>query len=266
MDWNNKEEVLKILEQDGMALEHVSEELKNDKDVALTAVRSNARALKFLTVENKNYEEIVRECVKKEGFYFILSFLDKKFKFTNKDYAMEAVKDYGFAINYVSDELKNDRELALAAVKNNGYSYKAIADKFKADEEIVCEAIKQKGSMREICLYIPEGFEFKNKKFALEAVKADAEALTIVCEKFKSNKKIVSAAVGKDISALENASNKLRNNQRFVLKLAKLYRYAVVRHADKSLYTNLKFMSKLGKIRDNKKTISIFDDKGPENE
>ena len=47
-DWNNKEEVLEAVREDGYALEHASEELRGNKEVVLTAVESSGVALRLL--------------------------------------------------------------------------------------------------------------------------------------------------------------------------------------------------------------------------
>ena len=39
INWNDKDEVLKLIQQDGAALQFASEELRNDKDIAMAAVQ-----------------------------------------------------------------------------------------------------------------------------------------------------------------------------------------------------------------------------------
>ena len=45
MDWNDKEELIKALQENGWLLEYVPEELKKDKEVVMAAVSNNSRAL-----------------------------------------------------------------------------------------------------------------------------------------------------------------------------------------------------------------------------
>ena len=47
MEWDNKEVVLKAVNEDGSALQFASEHLKNDKEVVLTAVKDYGLALKY---------------------------------------------------------------------------------------------------------------------------------------------------------------------------------------------------------------------------
>ena len=46
-DWNNKEEVLEAVKEDGSKLKNASKELKADKEVVLTAVKENSHILEW---------------------------------------------------------------------------------------------------------------------------------------------------------------------------------------------------------------------------
>ena len=54
----------------------------------------------------------------------------------------EAVKQNGWALEYVSDELKRDREIVLEAVKSHGCSFDAASVELRGDREIVLAAVK----------------------------------------------------------------------------------------------------------------------------
>ncbi|SVE06134.1 uncharacterized protein METZ01_LOCUS458988, partial [marine metagenome] len=46
-DWNNKEEVLEAVREDGSRLERASKELKADKEVVLEAVKNSGYLLEY---------------------------------------------------------------------------------------------------------------------------------------------------------------------------------------------------------------------------
>ena len=77
-DWNDKEEVLKAVSENGYELENASDELKADREIVLAAVQNDGRALQYASEELKADREIV----------------------------MAAVQNDGDAIGYASDELK----------------------------------------------------------------------------------------------------------------------------------------------------------------
>jgi len=95
---------------------------------------------------------------------------------------MEAVKQYGFALEYASAELKGDREIVMEAVKQNGRALQYASAELQGDREIVMEAVKQNG-------------------FALQYASAE----------LKGDREIVMEAVAQDPKALQYASDELTN-------------------------------------------------------
>ena len=58
-------------------------------------------------------------------------------KITDKTEALAAVKDAGWELANVSDELKADKEVVMAAVKNDGYALECASDELQTDPEIL---------------------------------------------------------------------------------------------------------------------------------
>ena len=56
---------------------------------------------------------------------------------TDKTEALAAVKNDGFALQHVSDELRADKEVVMAAVKNDGDALEYASDELKTDPEIL---------------------------------------------------------------------------------------------------------------------------------
>ncbi len=56
---------------------------------------------------------------------------------------MAAVNQYGDALEYASDGLKNDHEIVLAAVNQNGRAVAYASDELKNDHEIVMAAVNE---------------------------------------------------------------------------------------------------------------------------
>ena len=78
----------------GSGLKDAPEELKNDREFMLQAVKQDGNALLYASKELKNDREIV----------------------------MEAVKQDGTALQYASAELKGNREIVMEAVKQCGHA------------------------------------------------------------------------------------------------------------------------------------------------
>lgn len=143
----------------------------------------------------------------------------------DKKEALKAVKKYGFAIEYVSNELKNDKEIVLEAVKENGLILGHISDELKNDREIVLEAVKRNGYALN---YTSD--EFKNdREVVLTAIEDGGFALRFTSDELKNDREVVLTAVKAAVKAdvkgsgdtLEFASDELKNDKEFMLEVIK---------------------------------------------
>ena len=66
-----------------------------------------------------------------------------KLKWDNKDFVLEQVGYNGHALEYASEELKNDKEVVLVAVKQEGIALEYASKELRNDKELILEAIKQ---------------------------------------------------------------------------------------------------------------------------
>jgi histidinol phosphatase-like PHP family hydrolase len=88
---------------------------------------------------------------------------------STKEEVMEAVKQNGSALQYASEELRNDREVVLEAVKTDNYAFEDASDALKADREVVLEVVRKHGHALQWA-----SNELKNDpEVVLEAVKQD---------------------------------------------------------------------------------------------
>lgn len=68
MDWNDREEVLEAVKQNGWSLQYASEDLKRDREIVLTAVKQYGRSLQYAGEELRGDREIVLAAVKRNGY------------------------------------------------------------------------------------------------------------------------------------------------------------------------------------------------------
>ena len=138
-DWNNKEEVLEAVEEDGRNLEYASKELKGDKEVVLAAVDTSGSSLEYASKELKGDKEVVLAAV--EEHYYALDFVsedllaDKEFFIT----LLNIDLDYEEILYHASEKLRADREVVLAAVKDSGYALVYASEELKNDPEFMKE-------------------------------------------------------------------------------------------------------------------------------
>ena len=55
----------------------------------------------------------------------------------------QAVEDFGFAIQFASMGLRDNKTLALKAIKTSGYVVKYLSDRLKNDKDIAEASVKK---------------------------------------------------------------------------------------------------------------------------
>ena len=119
----DKNFIAEVLELDGRVLEFISQELKDNKELAIISVSNRASAIKFLNKKLKNDSEIIQNALDK-GLHndaTVLEFLPSKFQ-DSKDIVLKILELNGFDLEYASNRLKNDKDCIKVACKNNSYS------------------------------------------------------------------------------------------------------------------------------------------------
>jgi len=119
INWESKEEVLKLVKEYGFFLEFVSEKLRGDKEVVLAAVKKEGWNLQYASEELRADREIV----------------------------LEAVRNGGCALEYASEILKNDREIVLIAIQEEPYAFRYASEELRGNIDIVYEAIQRRNKM-----------------------------------------------------------------------------------------------------------------------
>ena len=90
-----------------------------------------------------------------------------------KELCLEAVKQNGWALQYVPGNLRTE-QLCLIAVKQNGFALQDVPKQLRT-EQVCLEAVKQDGDA--LC-FVPE--HLRTEHICLEAVKQNKEVLQIV--------------------------------------------------------------------------------------
>jgi len=126
--------LLCLLNNNGHYLQYISNELRNDKEIALTAVSTNWRALQYASDELKNNKEFVLKAASQNGL--ALQYASGELKH-DIEIVLKAVSQNGLALQYASNELKNDKEIILIAISQNGLALRYASDELRNDKENV---------------------------------------------------------------------------------------------------------------------------------
>jgi len=111
---NDREFVLKAVEQNGSSLKYAAEKFKKDKEIVLKAVSSPQMffALFYADTSLQNDREIILAAVKNDGS--IWSSLPEKFKKDKEILLLAIDNDMGSDFHYVEEPLRNDPEVKKA--------------------------------------------------------------------------------------------------------------------------------------------------------
>jgi len=159
--------VMAAIQNDGKAISHVSDRLKNNVNLVLESLKHGAglNYFKYLPLELQNRKnlllalkngggslsdvpinlrsdkEIVMLSVMDNGKNLRQASIELK---NDKEIVLVAVKSYGEVLEYASDELRNDPDIVLAAVSQNGAALKFASEELKNNREIALKSVRNK--------------------------------------------------------------------------------------------------------------------------
>ena len=204
-----------------VALKTASEELKNNPEVVLAAVKKDYHALQYAGEELKSNPEIIMEAVKQNGL--ALQYASEELK-SNLEIVMEAIKQNYKALEYTSDEVKSNPEIMLEAVKQDYHALQYARGDLKSNFSFMLEAVKQDG----LALIFASKELKSNPEIVMEAVKQNGLVLGFASEELKSNLEIIMEAVKQNGLALQYASDGLKSNPEIVMRAVKQNYYALI--------------------------------------
>ena len=145
-------------------------------------------------------------------FSYALEFASDELK-NDKEVVLVVVSKYGHVFKFVSDELKNDKDVVLAAVSNDGAVLEYASDELKNDKEVVLAAVSKFSYALEFA-----SDELKNdKEVVLVVVSKYGHVFKFVSDELKNDKEVVLAAVSNNGDVLKYASDELKNDKEVVL-------------------------------------------------
>lgn len=170
----DKQQAIELLKDDGLLLENVSDELKKNPEVVLTAINKNPLALKYADERFKKNKKVVEFAISKidnanirptnmrsRGDYYyrlmqgenqLLYYVDSSLR-DDEEIITKAVKKFAPNLQFANSEMKKNKNLVLDAISydpnNTGLSVLNARSFFFADpsligdEEFVREAVKK---------------------------------------------------------------------------------------------------------------------------
>ncbi len=136
---NNRSNVLQIVSRYPMAIQQLSDDLKNDRKIVSAAIRKNAAAAEHSPALQTD-REFAFEMIAINGS--VIHYLEQFGK--DESFALECVKRNGLNLQFFEDSIRNSKPIVLEAFKQNGDSVFFASEELKRDKEIADLIIHQK--------------------------------------------------------------------------------------------------------------------------
>lgn len=134
--WIDDRELLEnALKIDGSIYFSLPDEHREDKKLALMAIRNCPNALKYCPLTLRDDEDVVKAALQEEADY-ILEFASERLK-DNYDIVLRAVKANPLNLAHASERLRDNREIVLQAVKGYGGMLEDASERLQRDDELI---------------------------------------------------------------------------------------------------------------------------------
>ena len=142
---NDKSLAIKAVKIDGTSYTRLSNKLKQDKDILILAIKNSGSAIKYARENLQNDKDFEKKVKEKYGKHKLVQIYQKYSN--NYDLVKQALKEpYGWScFEYVSNELKNNREIVDLATKRNPYNIEHANTRFKNDKKLAIKLVKHFG-------------------------------------------------------------------------------------------------------------------------
>lgn len=228
---DDKKMVLVALKKNRLALHYASARLKDDPLLnSIANINDPVPRGKVCAIcLNPNNRTLVKEVLNSYGL--ALQYASEECK-NDKKMVLYALMQDGLALQFASARLKNKAKMILKALKQNGFALQFTSDDFKNDKKTVLAALKNKGLALQYASVKLRG----KKKIVLEAIQENGLALKYASPELQRDKEIVIKALIKNGHALQYASDEFKNDP--ILKSISNFNKEKDRQAASNVYLN----------------------------
>ena len=191
-----------------------------DREVHIVEIKDGEFNLVY---KNRNIED--------ESYYEGGVLVTSEDKSLDRDQALAAVSNDGFALEGLDEAFKKDKEIVLAAINEYGGAFEYAHETLKKDKEILLASLAEHVFAMEDT---DDSFK-KDREFVMEALNINGNALEFIDESFKKDKEIVKQALRQNGEAFEYADASLKNDKDFVMEAVCIDGNAVLYCASESL-------------------------------
>jgi hypothetical protein len=183
---DNKLLAMKAVKKDGMGflLREASDRLRDDREVVLCAITTDWQALHYASDRLKDDVTVVSTAAFGNGRS--LEYASDRLKGDRRLglFGMSHGPDGGYGLAFLSEELRDDKEIVITAVSNTADALKYASDRLKNDPEVVTAAVMENYYSLE---HASEGLR-TNRNFIASLVKKNSSVLRVIDLRFVFDK------------------------------------------------------------------------------
>jgi len=198
--------VLEMLAKDGMALQWVGNDVRNDPEAVTTAVRANGLALQYASSKLRADATIVLAAIEKKA-HLARNVLPSKMR-NSVEFARVAVQQDGRLLRWFNSRVRKEMSICRLAVDNDGTALEFCGSSPRDDREIVTTAVSDDKRKAEAPLMLR--FASARLRNDLDVVTAatncNAEAFQYASDRLRKNEDLNTKCIKRDFAVLQFTS------------------------------------------------------------
>jgi hypothetical protein len=223
--WRDEVFVLYLLEHGGLwhrdkedvIFEFISPLLYERKDFVARATKVHKRYFQFANASLRGNKEFVLQMIEPSHRDSILEYVSDELK-DDKEVVMVAVTKCGAALEFASQRLQDDLEVVTAAISDNSYAIRFAGPNVKKNKSVALTLLRQKYLRYMELDFLDASFWDDEAIVRLAVARFKGNALKKAAKRFRDDPEMVKIALRKSPEALQYAGKKLRSDKETVLR------------------------------------------------
>jgi hypothetical protein len=229
---------LAAVERDGLTLEHVPREFRQDQEIAVRAIRQNENAFDYISPKLMSTPSFLKNVCQYYELAFVRELVPAQC-WGDTSFVIEALSLDLEICSYIASHLYAERDILLAAIRNIARRFSKLKHPSipqfqkpidQADLSVVQSEIESALSPTDSVLR-------EDREFILESIKLYSQGLKYAAEHLRSDREIALEAATQDINSLECVGSDLKSDYAFMLQAVQLNGNAL-KYADEKLLSN----------------------------
>jgi hypothetical protein len=213
------ETAINAVKQNGLLIQHLPPELRDNANVVNAAFKQNHQALAYVGPKGIIGAIEIRSPLFKNYCDPLYPCIDPKL-WSDKEFVIQGVSKNGTLLLYASDVLKEDPEVALVAIRNTHSAYHHVSEELTSNLDFLYSALSQ----NERVIQCVKDELVNERDFILAAVKVNPEVVKFIPPLFYDDQEIMSIATTTAWRLLHiKVSDRLKNNRDFAFLMVKFH-------------------------------------------